>query len=160
MKRCSFISKWKWEVGNSGAWFILLTLVCINHGVHAWIISVRFVKAREEISRTPTNVRGKSPLCVPLVCRVLSRIYLLGKKSQVAEGYKLPSRGPRVPPREIFWNEYALTCILRQNFEKCYSVCTDPVAFGWFFRYSYLYTVMITIFWGVGGKLLPLKYPR
>ena len=27
-----------------------------------------------------------------------------------------------------------------------------------FFRYSYLYTVMITIFLGV--KLLPLKYPR
>ena len=39
-----------------------------------------------------------------------------------------------------------------------------------FFRYDYLYTVMITIFlveklgivggWGGGGELLPLKYPR
>ena len=25
------------------------------------------------------------------------------------------------------------------NFEKCYSVCTDLVASGWFFRYSLLY---------------------
>ena len=68
----------------------------------ACIVSVHIVEARGEISRTPANARGKSPLCVPLVCRVLSRIYLLGKKSQVAEGYKLPSRGLRVPPREIF----------------------------------------------------------
>ena len=34
-----------------------------------------------------------------------------------------------------------------------------------FFRYSYLYTVIVTIFWvqklGIlGGKLLHLKYPR
>ena len=40
------------------------------------------------------------------------------------------------------------------NFEKCYSVCTALAASGWFFRYSYLYTVMMTIFfWGGGGKL-------
>ena len=76
------------------------------------------------------------------------------------------------PPRKFFemnmrWD--AICCILRQDFEKCYSVCTaDLVASGWFFRYSYLYTVMMTIFffWGggelgiLGGKLLPLKYPR
>ena len=63
----------------------------------------------------------------------------------------------------------AIWCILRHNFEKCYSVRTDLVASGWFFRYSYLYTVMITIFlggsWAIffflgGGKLLPHKYPR
>ena len=55
-------------------------------------------------------------------------------------------------------------------------MCTDLVACGLCFRYSYLYTVMITIvflggrgaselgvfFFGGGGgaKLLPLKYPR
>ena len=42
----------------------------------------------------------------------------------------------------------AIWYILRHNFEKCYNVCTDLVATGWFFRYSYLYTVKITIFWG------------
>ena len=48
----------------------------------------------------------------------------------------------------------AIWCILRQNFEKCYSVCTDLVASGLFFRCSYLYTVMITIFfWGKLGIL-------
>ena len=40
----------------------------------------------------------------------------------------------------------AIWCILRHNFEKCSSVCTDLVASGSFFRYSYLYTVMITTF--------------
>ena len=60
----------------------------------------------------------------------------------------------------------AIWCILRHNFEKCYSVCTNLVASWWFFRYSYLYTVLMTIFLGGeaghfgGGKRLPLKYPR
>ena len=64
----------------------------------------------------------------------------------MAEGDKRPRgvRGP--PPPDEIW------CILRYNFEKCYSVCTNLV---WrlddFFRYSYLYTVMITIFLGGGG---------
>ena len=43
---------------------------------------------------------------------------------------------------DIIW------CILRHNFEKCYSVCNDLVVSGWFFQYSYLYTIAITIFWG------------
>ena len=55
----------------------------------AGIASVGFVRARGEISRTPTNALGKSSLCVPLVCRGLSGIYLLGEKSRVAEGYEL-----------------------------------------------------------------------
>ena len=42
--------------------------------------------------------------------------------------------------------------ILRHNFEKCSSVCTDLVASGWFFRYSFLYTVMITTLLGGGGS--------
>ena len=46
----------------------------------------------------------------------------------------------------------AIGCILKHNFEKCYSACTDLVASGWFFRYSYSYTVMIkNIFFGGGG---------
>ena len=47
------------------------------------------------------------------VTRVLSRSYLLGKKSQVAEGHEFP-RGPGgiPPPAIIFFNEYALRCNL------------------------------------------------
>ena len=57
------------------------------------------------------------------------------------------------PPRKLFemimrWG--AIWCILRHNFENV-SVCKDLVAFGWSLQYSYLYTVMITIF--LGGKL-------
>ena len=52
---------------------------------------------------------------------------------------------------EMNMHQDTICCILRHNFEKCYNVCTDLVAFGWFFRYSYLFTVMITIF--LGGKL-------
>ena len=58
-----------------------------------------------------------------------------------------------------FWTEYALRCnlaILRHNFEQCYCVCTDLIASGWFFPYSYLYTEMN---WGNcgggGGSFYP-----
>ena len=54
-------------------------------------------------------------------------------------------------------NNYAVRCNL-VHFEKCYIVYTDLVASGWFFQYSYLSTVIITIFfrgkvgiWGGGG---------
>ena len=50
--------------------------------------------------------------------------------------------------------------ILRHNFEKCSSVCTDLVASGWFFRYSFLYTVMITTLLGGWGKLGTLRLGR
>ena len=73
------------------------------------------------------------------------------------------------PPQKFFkmnmhWD--AIWCILRHIFEKCYSVCNDLVVSRWFFQYSYLYTVVIIFFFGggklgiLGGKLLPLKYPR
>ena len=90
--------------------------------------------------------------------RVLSRIYRFGKKSQVADSDELPWADPGVCPRKVFemnmrWD--AIWCILRHNFEKWYSVCTDLVASGWFFRYSYLYIVMITIFfWRKLGILI------
>ena len=97
----------------------------------------------------------------------LFRIYRLGEKSPVAEGHELKT-GLRwhAPSRKVFemnmrWD--AIWCILKHNFEKCYRVCTDLVASGWFFRYSYLYTVMITIFFGMkaghfgggGGSFYP-----
>ena len=47
-------------------------------------------------------------------------------------------------------NNYAVRCSL-VHFEKCYSVYTDLVASWWFFQYSYLSTVIITIFFR--GKL-------
>ena len=54
----------------------------------------------------------------------------------------------------------AIWCILRHNLEKCCSLCTSLAVSGWFFRYSYLYSVMITIFfWGKlgiwGGSFYP-----
>ena len=54
----------------------------------------------------------------------------------------------------------AIWCILRHNCEKCYCVCIDLITSGWFFRYSYLYTVMITTFLGEswafwGGSFYP-----
>ena len=36
----------------------------------------------------------------------------------------------------IRWD--AIKYILKHNFERCYSMCTDLVASRWFFRYSYL----------------------
>ena len=97
--------------------------------------------------------------------RVLSRIYRLGEKSWVSKGENLL--------RGVSWKFFEWKCaemqsgaFLRHNFEKCYSVCTDLVTSGWFFRYNYSDTVIITIFfWGEaghlgGGKLLPLRYPR
>ena len=93
--------------------------------------------------------------------KVLSRIYRLGETSWVSKGEKLL--------RGVSWIFFgmkmrwdAIWCILRHNFEKCYSVCTDLVTSGWFFRYNYSYTVIITIFlggrswafWG-GGSFYP-----
>ena len=123
------------EMGSRELWnLIYFANTCMHKSwCVACIASVGFVRARGEISRTPTNERGKSSLSVPLACRGLSGIYLLGKKSRVAEGYELP-RGVRGhAPRKFFEMNMcrdAIWCILRQNFEKCYSVCTDLVASG------------------------------
>ena len=98
--------------------------------------------------------------------RALSSIYRLRKKPRVSKGHELPGGVRRHAPRkffEMYMRGDAIWCILRNVI-----VCTAFVASGWFFRYSYFYTVMITLFWvgklGVffwgGGKLLPLKYPR
>ena len=57
-----------------------------------------------------------------------SRIYLFGEKSRVVEGDEL-LRGSREHASQKFvgmnmrWD--AIWCILRHNFEKCYTVCTD-----------------------------------
>ena len=68
-------------------------------------------------------------------------------------------------PCDVIW------CILRHNFDGEMLQCVHwPRRVWWFFRYSYLCTVMITIFlWGGGGggffwgggwgKLVHLKYP-
>ena len=98
------------------------------------------------------NMRGESLRRAPRSflppTRVLSRIYRV-----------LPSgRRPKLPrgvrwhgPPEIFMRWHAICCILRHNFEKCCGVRTDLIASGWFFRYSYLYSEMLTIFFRGGG---------
>ena len=113
--------------------------------------------------------------------RVLSRIYCLEEKCQVAEGHEFPDGSEGVPPRKFFemnmrWD--TIWCILRQNFKKCYrgilfldntpcSLSNSVLRRGTlksraltssrlhdFFQYSYLYSVMITIFfWGKLGIL-------
>ena len=79
-------------------------------------------------------------------------------------GFIVRGRSPEWPKTTSFLGgSWGIWCILKHNIEKCYRVCNDFVASGWFFRYSYLYTAIITIFlggswafffWG-GGKLLP-----
>ena len=59
-----------------------------------------------------------------------------------------PARGSLAVLKWIIMRWDGIWCILRHNFEKCYSVFTDLVASGWFFQYSYFCTVMITIFLG------------
>ena len=98
------------------------------------------------------NMRGESLRRAPRSflppTKVLSRIYRV-----------LPSgRRPKLPrgvrwhgPPEIFMRWHAICCILRHNFEKCCGVRTDLIASGWFFRYSYLYSEMLTIFFRGGG---------
>ena len=91
-------------------------------------------------------------------CRVLSRIYRLGEKSQVAEGPSFLGGSGGMVPWKFFemnmrWD--AIWCILRHNFEKCCSLCTALAVSGWFFRYSYLYSVMITIWAFWGGSFYP-----
>ena len=103
---------------------------------------------------------------------VLSRIYCLGEKSFAAEGHELPRGIRRHGSPEIFGNEYELRCNLVyfqtrlcSSTGNTYCICPHLVASGWFFfRYSYLYTVMITIslggrwtsfFWGGGEAFTP-----
>ena len=68
-----------------------------------------------------------------------------------------------MPPRKFFemnmcWD--AVWCILRHNFEKCYSVCTALAASGWFFRYSYCNDNNIVYFFGGGGFYPPNTLDR
>ena len=75
----------------------------------------------------------------------------------MAEGNNLPRRVRGQAPSETFWNDYALRCNLvhfETQFWECYSVWKDLVAFGWSFQYSYLYTVMITIFCLSSGEVV------
>ena len=98
---------------------------------------------------------------------VLSGMYFLGEKSQVAEGHKL-LRGVRghAPLNFFKWicaemQSGAYWDTILRNVPGCAltSLRLDD------FSDSYLYTVLITTFLGgklgiLGAKLLPLKYPR
>ena len=97
--------------------------------------------------------------------RVLYGIYRLGEKSPVTEGLKVP-RGVRghVPPGNFFWNEYALRCNLvhfETQFWEMVQCVHWPRRVWMIFWYSYLYTVMITIFFwgGVGGRASTPQIP-
>ena len=69
--------------------------------------------------------------------RVLSRIYRLGEKSLVAEGYEFLGGSGGISHPEIFSNEYALS--LRCNLVHLQPQCVHWPGRVWiFFRYSYL----------------------
>ena len=97
------------------------------------------------------QAKGESPSRASVIfapTRVLSRIYRLlpiGRRPKLPRGVRWHG------PPEIFMRWDAICCILRHNFEKCCSVRTDLIESGWFFRYSYLYSVMLTIFFFGGG---------
>ena len=96
-----------------------------------------------------------------LLVRVLSRI--LSFEGEIPSGRQVAPKGvwghaTPPPPKKFFemnmhWD--VIWCnILRHSFEKCYSVFTDLVAPGWFFRYpvTYVYYDDNNIFfWGGGG---------
>ena len=122
-----------------------------------------------ELQSSATRSTKAIPVVITGQCLNLGFI-VWGRRPEWPKATTLKAGSGGMPPRKFFemnmrWD--AIWCILKHKFEKCYRVCTDLVASGWFFRYSYLCTVMITIFlgWklgilGGGGKLLPLKYPR
>ena len=147
-ERYSFISTW---MGSRELWnLIYFANTCMHKSwCVACIASVGFVRARGEISRIPTNVLGKYSLCVPLVCRGLSGIYLLGEKSRVAEGYEL-LRGVQghAPPPQFF--QMNMCCAILRNVTGCALTSSHLDDFS----DSYLFSVMITIFfWGGGVEL-------
>ena len=114
---------------NRGAWEEISMDVLSTSAVEGWwwwwLYFVTYLLIRSFWVSSPCNERPNSP------DRVLSRIYSLGEKSQVAEGDKLPRGSGGVPPLKRFWNEYALRCNLlhlRHNCEKCYCVCIDLIA--------------------------------
>ena len=67
---------------------------------------------------------------VPDHFRVLSRIYRLGEKSRVTDVDRLPRGGGGGKFLEMNMCRDAIWCVLRHNFEKRYSLCTDLVASG------------------------------
>jgi len=104
--------------------------------------------------------------------RVLSRIYCWGRSSEWQKATSFLEGSGGMPPRKFFemnirWD--AIWSSLRHNFETmfvilyvpCHIVSLDReyllhvhwmhVASGWFLRYSYFYTVMMTIYFR--GKL-------
>ena len=87
--------------------------------------------------------RGASTFHV-LLFRVLSRIYRLGEKSRVAEGDELPRSPKNFFEMNMPWD--AIWCILGHNFWEMLQCVHWPRRV--FFRYSYLYTVMITVCFG------------
>ena len=95
-----------------------------------------------------------------------------GRSPEWPKTTSFPGGSGGYAPPEIFWNDSApLRCNLvhfETQFWEMLQCMHWPRRVWMIFRYSYLYTVMITYslegklgIWGGGvGKLLPLKYPR
>ena len=104
--------------------------------------------------------------CIEDIYRLLAGFFLglsWGRvfESRVAKGHEL-HRGVRghIHPERL-WSQYALRCNLVHFETQFWDIlqCVHwPRRVWWFFRYSYLYTVMITIYiyffgwWGGGGE--------
>ena len=99
--------------------------------------------------------------CIEDIYRLLAGFFLglivWGRvfESRVAKGHELPRgvRGHTHPER--LWSEYALRCNLvhfETQFWEILQCVHWPRRVWRFFRYSYLYTVMITIFFLGGGN--------
>ena len=55
-----------------------------------------------------------------------------GRSPQWPTATRFLGGSPEILEMNMRWD--AIWCVLRHNFEKCYSVCTELVASGWFFR--------------------------
>ena len=107
-----------------------------------------------ELQSSATRSTRAIPVVITGQCLNLGFI-VWGRRPEWPKATSLKAGSGGMPPRKFFemnmrWD--AIWCILKHKFEKCYRVCTDLVASGWFFRYSYLCTVMITIFLGVKAR--------
>ena len=115
-------------------------------------------------TRVTQTVKEQSQvMCIysrPFGCdttRILSRIYRLGEKSRFLGVWR------HAPWKFLEANMHsdAIWCIFETQYWEMLPCVHWPRRGSIIFGYSYLYTVIMIIFFSLGGgKLLPRKYPR